>query len=744
MAGEGSGNFLELDRPLQTEFKVENGVVPSPKRQSASPFQPHWPRKRRKGFPLALKAPLMVLNEKFGKILFEVAPSGDGSNAGFLASLSHNGEYYEGFGYSKSKAKTEAAKQMLSLLNIPFCEDSPMPPEPPQLSTSSAVADDFFSKTTGAFEGGKVVPASLLSPNHALELNVKRLQEMKIPFSLQRAAEYPAMVLNELFPNIQQNLEWLETDSTNRYLCRAKLAGETFYGMGVGKRAAKLKLAKSVLSNFFAISYFKSPNSALRSTSSSTLGKMHPYARVKWLDPNAKFIFEEVKDEEEQSLWKATVTIKGKEYTAVNPEKEKGKLQVAKLAFEKEHGTDEANLSMLVEKVIDTKKNPLQMFYEFYKSPEFMEDKRQNGSHVYFLVGINIDGQIYTASSLAKKRARMKLALRVFEKVHQISLEDWTMVKDDLKEEYLEDQKVPVSEVWQSEAPKMPAKEPMEASVAMKVDGATKVPKKIPADSSGKNPVSILYELHQDLTFMFSDENMEDSQGRFTCFITVCGKTFDSSGPNKKSAKMAAASRALEILYGIKNNVAHKPTNQSQTDITLDFADKVVNAVYAKFSQVFPSDIPCKVVASMVMAKEQNGGMLDVFEVLSMGTGTKCISGENLSHTGAALNDCHAEIIACRGFRQFIFDQLELALKCKESCLERTPGSNQFQMKPNLCLYLYINTAPCGDGRVYSNGLTSSNNKTIGMLRTKIENGQGECSCFYSSHQSISIAKLML
>ena len=689
--------------------------------------------KRRRGLPLVLKPPLVVLNEIVGKVEYEIVRSGQGCAAGFNASFCHEGERYEGFGVSKSKAKSDAAKNLLISREIPFSDlqeqdllnpTQVFSPSARDLQASSDFSEDVTNPLGGNFEDTTILVTNAPQFHHPLEMSLRRMNEMNIPFSLQRASEFPAMVLHELFPNIHDQLQWLDTDSPLRFCCAVDIAGKSFHGIGIGKRAAKVELAKSVLSKFFGVKHFKSPKSTLNSSTPFTLGKMHPYARVKWLDPEAKFSFEKVENGEKEGMWKAKLVIKGKEYESTSNEKEKAKLQVAKMGFQDNHSIDVTGMSTLVTKVIDTSKNPLQMFFEYYKSPEFIVEEVKSPVSTYFLVAIKVDGQIYSASSLSKKRAKTKLALKVFEKVHGISLDLWPSVKDDLKAEYIEDESFPDAESKMEVVPGENEKVPVKVQKA-----SIEVPKKVPADTGAKNPVSILYELHQDVTLIFGEENVNSNQERFTCFITVSGKSFDGSGPNKKSAKIAAAARALEILYDIKEHPVHtanKPVNQNQSDISTDLADKIVAAVQSKFSQVFQCDISYKVMASILMAKEQNGMVLDRFEVICIGTGTKCIGGENLSSSGKSLNDCHAEIIACRGFRQFLYDQLEMAMRGKESCLERTPKSRLFQIKTGLCLYLYINTAPCGDGRVYNLTASSSNNKTIGMLRTKIENGQGE------------------
>ena len=740
---------VEAGELLPSSEEITDGEgerKPGFKDRSLHPFQ--HPAKRRRGVPLALKQPLVVLNEMFGKVEYEIVPTGDGVSSGFQASFSHEGERYEGFGLSKSKAKCEAAKNLLRALDIAFSDQPDQAVLNPEQNLSlparsmglvrspdSQVISDFSEDITNPLGGDfENTAASYINPlqlQHPLEMNLRRLQQMRIPFNVQRASEFPAMVLNELFPNIQGQLTWLDTDSAQRFCCTVEIAGQTFHGIGVGKRAARVELARSVLSTFFGVKPLKSLTSTLSSTTSSTLGKMHPYAKVKWLDPDSKYVFEKVEGEgeDEKAMWKAKLIMKGKEYESLHSDKDKAKFQVAKMGFQDNCSAGDTDLSMPITKEIDTKKHPLQMFFEYYKNPEFMEEEVRNQNLTYFLVAIKVDGQIYSASSLSKKKAKVKLALKIFDKVHGINIESWPSLKDDVKSEYIEDQNFSETEIKMEVFPSQNENIP----VSKVPKSSTEVAKKVPAESNGKNSVSILYELHQDVSFIFGEENSNSSEERFTCFITVSGKSFDGSGPNKKSAKQAAASRALEILYGIKDSLVEndsKPQNQNHTDMSSDFADKVVAAVQSKLSYVFQRDVSYKVVASILMAKEQNGVMLDRIEVLCIGTGTKCVGGESLSTSGKSLNDCHAEIIACRGFRQFLYDQLELAMKGKESCLERAPKSRLFQIKTGLRLYLYINTAPCGDGRVYNLTSASSNNKTIGMLRTKIENGQGECIIF--------------
>lgn len=117
-------------------------------------------------------------------------------------------------------------------------------------------------------------------------------------------------------------------------------------------------------------------------------------------------------------------------------------------------------------------------------------------------------------------------------------------------------------------------------------------------------------------------------------------------------------------------------------------------------------------------------------EVVALGTGTKCINGEYISESGLAVNDCHAEVIAKRSLIRFLYAQLELCAKDKQSVSIFCKGpSGLYGLKPGISFHLYISTAPCGDARVFSprdiEDDAHPNRKGRGQARVKIEAGEG-------------------
>ena len=713
-------------------------------RKRSFPFPKNNPAKiRRTSQSMSLKAPLVALNEKYGKVEFDIKPKGEGFDAGFEARFLHNGQEYVGYGISKKSAKTEAAKKCLQFNEIPYLEI------PDKGEILSAGGEKPASPIVRESEPFSYFPEGYT--DFSEDAATAEIPQLTKPIEnkevdLQRAVESPSMVLNELIPGLSKRLEWVETKSKTKFCCRINLRGHTFEGTGLGKKAARKKLANNVLSKFFGIRFpTKGKSISGEDKKASVLGKMHAYARVKHIDPSSKYEFENISDGD-KLLYKAKLFMCGKEYECVHSEREKAKFQVAKLGLKDNEDTEKSNLT-IVERIIDTSKHPFQMFHEYYGSPELMEQELTDKKIPYFLQGVMIDGQYIVAEASSKKRAKVKLALKVFERNHGINIDAWNSLKDDIKAEYLAEKDNPDPQIALSNLTDVDVLTDIDEISNQQVYPPRGVPMVLPTGNQGqceKNSVSILNELHPGVDFVYTEENFGNNRIQYKCVVTVGEKTFDGDGYSKKAAKLVAASKALEVIYGIdaSTNEIGMKTSHNNFDISVEFADKVLDAINAKFSSVFQSDTPYKVIASVVMTKEVGGAMIDAFEILSIATGTKCISGESINCSGQVLNDCHAEVIAGRGLRQFFFDQLHLAASDKESCFQRVPDSQLFQMKPDLHLFLYINTAPCGDGRVYSVEV-SSNNKTVGILRTKVENGQGKLKVFICAKVILS-TKLLI
>ena len=132
-----------------------------------------------------------------------------------------------------------------------------------------------------------------------------------------------------------------------------------------------------------------------------------------------------------------------------------------------------------------------------------------------------------------------------------------------------------------------------------------------------------------------------------------------------------------------------------------EVADRVGRLVLERYDQLMKDQeahAKRKVIAGVVLSRD--AGMQQL-EVVSVSTGTKCVCGEYMSVSGTALNDCHAEIVSRRCVLDWLYGQLEGVARGAAGELEEAEGGG-YRLRGEARLHLYINTAPCGDARIFS------------------------------------------
>jgi len=269
-----------------------------------------------------------------------------------------------------------------------------------------------------------------------------------------------------------------------------------------------------------------------------------------------------------------------------------------------------------------------------------------------------------------------------------------------------------------------------------------------------KNPIMSLNELKPGLTFACTETETGTGK-KFTTTVTVDGSKFEGVGSSKKLSKQACARAALSKLFGanftsIMTKVESSPVTNSKviagTNIPLskfsmsqEVADQVGKMILEKFEALTAGNMVAarrKVIAGVVMSR---GEEMQDLEIVCTTTGTKCINGEYMSVSGKGLNDCHAEILSRRCLMRFLYDQLESIkpdAKIPDMCVLEKREKGGYRLKKGIRFHLYINTAPCGDARIFSphedkNGSAGEDNdrhynrRSRGQLRTKIESGEG-------------------
>ncbi|KAL0808353.1 hypothetical protein ABMA28_012836 [Loxostege sticticalis] len=262
-----------------------------------------------------------------------------------------------------------------------------------------------------------------------------------------------------------------------------------------------------------------------------------------------------------------------------------------------------------------------------------------------------------------------------------------------------------------------------------------------------KSPINVLYENYPGLSFTctFGDgEPLDSCQAplqlshsmRFKVVCTIKDQKFEGYGSSKKLAKLAAARSALAVLD--EGRAESPPAAAMAGFLPQTLADRVGKLVNEKFNEVMKGDLvhsKRKVLAGIVITINNR---TEDARVIAVTTGTKCVSGEHMSVRGRVLNDCHAEVAARRCLQRHLYAQLLMYASAEdpkvpipESDLEPLPTGG-YQMKPDRQVHLYVSTAPCGDGRIFSPHEQPQpepdrhpNRLARGQLRTKIESGEG-------------------
>ncbi|XP_047022762.1 tRNA-specific adenosine deaminase 1 [Helicoverpa zea] len=87
-------------------------------------------------------------------------------------------------------------------------------------------------------------------------------------------------------------------------------------------------------------------------------------------------------------------------------------------------------------------------------------------------------------------------------------------------------------------------------------------------------------------------------------------------------------------------------------------------------------------------------------EVVSLGSGSKCVGATKMVPNGSILNDSHAEVFARRGFLIYLYENVRKALNNKESIFNYDNG--KLILKDNIEFIFYSSQLPCGDASIIS------------------------------------------
>ncbi|XP_033030168.1 double-stranded RNA-specific adenosine deaminase isoform X3 [Lacerta agilis] len=379
------------------------------------------------------------------------------------------------------------------------------------------------------------------------------------------------------------------------------------------------------------------------------------------------------------------------------------------------------------------KKNPVSGLIEYtqytYQHCEFVLLKQSGPSHEpRFKFQAVIDGRRFPpaeagSKKLAKQEAAahaMKILLREVE--HEG--EDGMEVEKSLYED---------SSLSEAELPEQTESESLSTTPQLNV-------------LSGKNPVSALMEYAQKsgsvCEFQLLSQDGPPHDPKFVFQAKVGGRWFPAvTAHSKKQGKQEAADAALRVLIG-ETEKAENSEGLTITELPVSGStlhDQIAMLSHQRFNtltaRIQHSLLGRKILAAIIMRRGQEG--LGV--VVSIGTGNRCVKGEELSLKGETVNDCHAEIISRRGFIRFLYTELmKFDPSASEDSIFQPLEDGKLKIKDDITFHLYISTAPCGDGALFDKSCTDQantvgegqhqplfENPKQGKLRTKVENGEG-------------------
>lgn len=154
-------------------------------------------------------------------------------------------------------------------------------------------------------------------------------------------------------------------------------------------------------------------------------------------------------------------------------------------------------------------------------------------------------------------------------------------------------------------------------------------------------------------------------------------------------------------------------SGQKNNSNTYIFADEVAKCCYAHYLSLPKNGKPkhgCEWTALSAFVKEEGKNKLGkpILEVVSLGTGSKCLGRNAMSLKGDVLNDSHAEVMARRGFLRYLYNELLLVYNGKESDIISMPNKREFTSKNDrkcivrkeIKFHFFTSHSPCGDASI--------------------------------------------
>lgn len=133
-------------------------------------------------------------------------------------------------------------------------------------------------------------------------------------------------------------------------------------------------------------------------------------------------------------------------------------------------------------------------------------------------------------------------------------------------------------------------------------------------------------------------------------------------------------------------------------------ADRLTKICYQTFESISKTGKPIldkewTVFSCIVKYEHQTKDL----EVVSLGTGTRCIGRSLMSNLGDKLNDSHAEVMCRRGFLLYLYNEITKCIESTEtSIFSFNNVKKKFEILTNISFHFVTTFAPCGDASIFN------------------------------------------
>ena len=251
-----------------------------------------------------------------------------------------------------------------------------------------------------------------------------------------------------------------------------------------------------------------------------------------------------------------------------------------------------------------------------------------------------------------------------------------------------------------------------------------------------------------------STSSLQDSteRGAASCIgeLRARKRLISSGHPDETSGRRSRKTSVLKSNINItEKSLPHKITVATETLIKevlsklhdpnrlrdgheSSWAKKCSDAVWQKYRTLNRNANDNDIVAGFIVQEDSPSTKMSASaRVVALGSGTKCIGGDQLSCDGMVVQDSHAEVVARRSLVRWLYYQIQRAGQNDSLAVRNTQKSGKpFRLKP-FKLFFYTSQTPCGDSAVYSYGKKEKyaalcwQGKNSGCFRIKLERGQG-------------------